>query len=167
MRSPTPPPIRALARSLARLVALAIALGLGAAAAAPSAVALETEEELRAKRDHWQQKYRMLLRNRALLKDNVAKLEKDYAQAQRRNYPRGGARAALLEKAEEQREQLKQIEAELAAIYDDARAAEVPPGWLAEVEDEPIDLSQPAAPDASDPDEDDGRNPLYRKRDDD
>ena len=146
-------------RPLAFLVALALVLGAGFASA-------ETEEELLAKRAHWQDRYRTLLQNRVILKDNIAKLRNDYAQAQRRNYPRGGARDAFLQKAEEQEDKLAEVERELDSIQRDARAAGVPPGWLAEVEDESFEIPQPAAP-SNDGDEVDreGRNPIYFEED--
>lgn len=133
-----------------------------------SAVGAETEDEIAAKRLQWQDRYRVLLQNQAILKQNIAKLRKNYAQAQRRNYPRGGAREAFRIKADEQEVQLGEIQRELENVFTEARAADVPPGWLYEVDEEPLDLSSaPAAKGALDRDsdddspEDDGRNPLY------
>ncbi len=162
--SRSPSLVQLVASTLA-LVALTLPVGLGGFASDASA-----EEDLAAKRAHWQSKYRTMRRNKAILEDNIAKLEHNYAQAQRRNYPRGGAREAFRTKANEQREQLAKIEEQLESIFDEARRAEVPPGWLYEVEDEPVDLSEPASPDAAasdDEEEDDGRNPIYRDRDED
>lgn len=137
------------------LLALAFSLVAGFAAA-------ETEEEILAKRTQWQERYRVALTNREILKDNIAKLRHSYAQAQRRNYPRGGARQAFLTQTDEQEALLVETEQEIVSIREEARAAGIPPGWLAEVEDEPIAVpSQPASPaDGEDVDRD-GRNPLY------
>ena len=149
-----------------RLLQLAMAL-LVASAAVSLPAAAETEEETLAKREYWQDKYRVLLRNQAILKDNVTKLEHDYAQAQRRNYPRGGARNELILKATLQRQQLAQTEKEIASIFTEARTSDVPPGWLYEIEDEPIDTSRPASPDTADEDDRTGRNPRFLDQDED
>lgn len=137
------------------LLALALSLLAGFAAA-------ETEQEILAKRTQWQVRYRVALTNREILRDNIEKLRHDYAQAQRRNYPRGGARQAFLTQADEQEALLVETEQEIVSIREEARAAGIPPGWLAEVEDEPITVpSRPASlADGEDVDRD-GRNPLY------
>lgn len=137
------------------LLALALSLLAGFAAA-------ETEQEILAKRTRWQDRYRVALTNREILRGNIVKLRHDYAQAQRRNYPRGGARQVFLTQADEQETFLVETEQEIVSIREEARAAGIPPGWLAEVEDEPITVpSQPASPaDGKDVDRD-GRNPLY------
>lgn len=149
-----------------RLFQLAMAL-LVASAAVSLPAAAETEEETLAKREYWQDKYRVLLRNQAILKDNVTKLEHDYAQAQRRNYPRGGARNELILKATLQRQQLAQTEKEIASIFTEARTSDVPPGWLYEIEDEPIDTPRPASPDTAGEDDRAGRNPRFLDQDED
>ena len=151
-----------------RLLYVAMALLIASAAVSLPAAA-ETEEETLAKREYWQDKYRVLLRNREILKMNVANLENGYAQAQRRNYPRGGARAMLLEKAAAQRKLLEATEKEIASIFTEARVAAIPPGWLYEVEDEPIDTSRPASPDTGAADDEDrvGRNPRFIDQDED
>ncbi len=125
-----------------------------------------SEEETQAKRDEWQERYRWLLRDQARLKQNVANLERDYIMSQRRNYPRGANRERLIVEADVQRKELKGIETEIAGIYGEARVAGIPPGWLAEVEDE--DLTVPAAAAVDDEPEVDraGRNPLYFDDDD-
>jgi hypothetical protein len=142
-------------RAVSLVIALAVSLTAGFAAA-------ETEEEILAKRTQWQERYRVALTNREILKANIAELRHNYAQAQRRNYPRGGARQAFLTQADEQEALLADTEQEIVSIREEARAAGIPPGWLAEVEDEPIAVSsQPASPaDGEDVDRD-GRNPLY------
>ena len=122
----------------------------------------ETEEELLAKRAHWQDRYRVLLKNQAILEDNIAKLRHNYAQAQRRNYPRGGAREAFREQADAQAVELDGVKQELESIFSEARAADVPPGWLFEVEEESFDPgSLPASPESEPTLDLDGRNPLY------
>lgn len=142
-----------------RAVACVLALALSFAAALAAA---ETEEEILAKRTQWQDRYRVALTNREILKDNIAKLRNSYAQAQRRNYPRGGAREAFLMKAREQEVLLEETEKEIVAIREEARSASIPPGWLAEVEDEEIVApSQPAAPAEDEQIDREGRNPLY------
>ena len=145
--------------SMTSRVARAFALALLMLAIPFAATAMD-EEELAAKRDHWQSRYRQLLSNRAILTDNIDRLTHDYAQAQRRNYPRGGAREALLLKAQEAEQDLESVERDIESIFVEARRADVPPGWLYEVEEEPIERSQPAAADTSDVDRE-GRNPLY------
>jgi len=149
-----------------RLLEIAMALIVASAAASVPAAA-ESERETLTKREYWQHKYRVLLRNQAILKDNVTKLEHDYAQAQRRNYPRGGARNELLMKATSQRQQLAQTEKEIASIFTEARTADVPPGWLYEIEDEPIDTRRPALPDTAGEDDRAGRNPRFHDQDED
>ncbi len=127
----------------------------------------ETEEELRAKRDYWQDKYRVLLHNRAAHQENAARMKYAHEQAQLSNYPRGGARERLLVAWKESLAKADAVQREIDGIFDEARRAGIPPGWLYEVEDEPIVLeneptTSPAA--RADADEDDsGRNPLYLK----
>jgi septal ring factor EnvC (AmiA/AmiB activator) len=149
---------RTASRALA-LFSLVLATGLASLTATAS-----DEEALRAKRDHWQDKYRALLYDQARLKDNLAKLRHDYAQAQRRNYPRGGAREALRTQAATTEQKLAKVERKLAQIFDQARAAEVPPGWLYQVDDDPIVLSNPASKDGGSEEAAQdlgGHNPLY------
>lgn len=147
-------------------VLVGLALFLGAAVAATSLASAMTDEELISKKEHWQKKYRTLLINRARLASDVAGLEHDYAQAQRRNYPRGGARERLRTQAAETRIQLEGIEQQIEGIFAEARADDVPPGWLYEVEDEPLDVSQPASPEPAASDEDrEGRNPRFFEKD--
>ena len=143
-----------------RLAAFALALIVGFGA---SLALAETEEELLAKRTLWQDRYRVALTNRVILTDNVERLLHDYAQAQRRNYPRGGAREAYLTQANEQKAMLADVEQEIVSIQREAREAGIPPGWLAEVEDE--DFSVPAAPsvddEAAEAVDREGRNPRF------
>ena len=142
-------------RAVAFALAFLVALATGSAFA-------ETEEELLAKRNLWQERYRVALTNRVILQNNIDKLLHNYAQAQRRNYPRGGAREAFRTQADEQKALLEETEREIFSIQEEARAAGIPPGWLAEIEDE--DLTAPAAPsgdDESDEIDREGRNPRF------
>jgi hypothetical protein len=122
----------------------------------------ESEEELAAKRTHWQEKYRTLRYDKVRLETDIETLTNAYALAQRRNFPRGGARDKLVVQAAEAKKQLAETEEALASIHDEARRAGIPPGWLYEVETEPVESSQPASPGAGEDAEDRaGRNPLY------
>lgn len=162
-------PDRRILRPSHRLLfaTISLALGLGVPAAlvglTPEAASAQTEEELQAKRDHWQERYRSLLQDRLRYADNLRKSEHNYAQAQRRNYPRGGARDRFRIDAEEARKGLAQTEEAIESLFVEARRASVPPGWLYEVDDEEIRYEMPAAPGADEESEEDraGRNPLY------
>jgi cell division protein FtsB len=148
---------------------LILVLLLGCQLAIFSLILLETktasaqsDNDLRIQKDLWQGNYRKLLRNRVTLEENITKLNKGYAQAQRRNYPRGGAREKFRIQAEEARTELKKVEAAIAAIFEDARRQGVSQNWLYEVDDETIKGNQPASPkNRSDDDDRAGRNPLY------
>lgn len=171
-----PPPFDRSSSAFARILSIlatALVLGTGIAALTPFTTSVvktaAAYDDTQALRDLWQGKYRMLLKNRATLNNNLVQLKHDYGQAQRRNYPRGGARQALLEQARQAEQELAQVQAEIASIFSDARRQEIPPGWLYEVEDETIEPNRPAAPDAAGGEnaaDDDGRNPLYSKDDD-
>jgi hypothetical protein len=91
----------------------------------------------------------------------------NYARAQRRNYPRGGARKQFLIDAEEADKQLVLVKEEIAQLNTSARHASIPQNWFYEVEEEPITYGAPAASASSDDrngeDDDGGRNPLYLK----
>lgn len=166
------------------LMAIALAPALAIPFLADPAAA-ETEEELLAKKDQWQGRYRVLRNNAARMSENAKKLRKAYSQAQHANYPRGGAREAFRVQVEKSENDAQDYEAKLVAFRDEARRNDVPPGWLYEVDDEPIDHGLPAdqedvgfddeqdEPGYEEPDEasdddrdevedgDDGRNPLY------
>ena len=149
-------------RTTLAALATAFVVALVAVPFVASPVAAETEEELLAKRAHWQDQYRVLLQNRSILQRNIERLEHDYAQAQRRNYPRGGARQRYRDLANEQRAELADVEQRIEAIFRDARASDVPPGWLYEVEDDVARNPMPAAKEpAADVADREGRNPLY------
>lgn len=157
---------RAQVRAIVFALCVALAPTLVVLPTAPASA--ETEEELLAKREEWQEKYRELLRDRMRYTDNIAKSEHNYAQAQRRNYPRGGARQQFMVDADEARKSLEQTEAAIQKLFVDARRASVPPGWLFEVDDEPISYERPAALDDSGDDDydDDRRDPDGDELDD-
>lgn len=153
---------RSFRAALRLATVLACLLAFGAADLLPLAAgpaSAQTEEELLKLKANWQERYRRLLTNRAILKNNVAKARKNYAQAQRRNYPRGGAREQFLLDAAAAEKELVGVEEEIEQIFVDARREGIVPGWLYEVDDEPIAV--PAAADGADDAPDDGRNPLY------
>ncbi len=146
-----------LALALAAVPALVIAVGAGPAAA-------ETEEEALAKKAEWQDRYRVLRNNAARMQSNAKKLRRAYGLAQHANYPRGGAREAFRKQVEQAEQDAADYTAQIEEFHEEARRNEIPPGWLAEVEDEPIDLGLPADQDDAELDEADdreGRNPLY------
>lgn len=110
----------------------------------------------------WQQRYRIMLKNQAILADNAEKLRKNYAQANRRNYPRGGERDKFLLDAAEAEADLVQLKQETAQLLVNARRNDLPRSWFYEVDDEEIQAPTPAAKgqDEQDPSRE-GRNPLY------
>jgi len=129
----------------------------------------ETEEELMQKKQDWQDRYRQLRQDAKRLERNAAAARENYARAQRRNYPRGDALQQFLVQEQDAETELAKVKKELAGIFDEARRAGIPPGWLYEVEDEPVVVPAPAAsanPSDDAADEDDGRNPLYKQDDD-
>jgi hypothetical protein len=155
------------------IVAIALAPALAIPLLADQASA-ETEEELLAKKDLWQGRYRELRNNEARMNENAKKLRAAYAQAQHANYPRGGAREEFRLQVEKAEQDAQDYGAKLVAFRDEARQNDVPPGWLYEVDDEPIDHGLPADQDDDGFDEDtdendaedeaedrEGRNPLY------
>ena len=123
----------------------------------------QDESELAQQKTEWQDRYRTLLRNQALLRSNIAISQENYARAQRRNYPRGGARQQFLIDADNAEKELVVVKEEIAQISVDARHAGIPPNWLYEVEDEPLTAAPPASVSDEKNDEEDraGRNPLY------
>jgi len=146
--------------SLFRLVAVFLATAIACVAATTASA--ESEEELAAKRTLWQEKYRTLRHDKVRLQTDIATLTNAYALAQRRNYPRGGARDEIRIQAAEATKLLAETEEGLASIHDEARRAGVPAGWLYEVEEEPIELGQPASMgDGEEAEDRAGRNPLY------
>ena len=160
-----------LARGLALVATFSLAVATAAALVAfvPGA-AVAADDDPQVKRDYWQNKYRQLLQDRARFQANYESSNKNYVRAQRYNYPRGGARQQFMIDAQNAQKRLAETEEAIAEIFNEAREADVPPGWLYEVDDEPIAAPRPASPDpvASDEDRDEemdreGRNPLYFK----
>lgn len=150
------------------LLGLALASALAIPFVSGVAVA-ETEEEALAKKADWQDRYRVLRTNAFRMRENAKKLRRAYGLAQHANYPRGGAREDFRLQVEKAERDADDFTAKIDEFQEDARRNEIPPGWLAEVEDEPIDPGLPAAQDDADPDseeEREGRNPIYFEDDD-
>lgn len=147
--------------SLLLVLALAPALSICFVSEPASA---ETEEEALAKKAEWQDRYRVLRTNAFRMRENAKKLRRAYGLAQHANYPRGGAREEFRLQVEQAERDADDFSAQIEAFHEDALRNEIPPGWLAEVEDEPIDPGLPADQDESDPEPDDdreGRNPIH------
>jgi chromosome segregation ATPase len=122
-----------------------------------------SDEELAAQKAYWQDRYRRLLQSAERLRQETSEARSAYAEANRRNYRRGGSRhvhRADLEKAEKE---LADVESQLAHIVDEARRAGALPGWLYEVEAETSSAPDEPAEQAPNAEEDEtaGRNPLY------
>lgn len=124
-----------------------------------------------AKKSEWQDRYRVLRNNAARMRDNAIKLRKAYSLSQHANYPRGGARLRFKDQVLEAERKADEYEVQLASFVDEARAHEIPPGWIYEVDDEPVDRGTPAAAGDDGPTHEinapDGRNPIYFDEDDD
>lgn len=129
-------------------------------AASPAPAAPETEADQKAQ---WQGRYRALRNNAVRMRENATKLRRSYGLAQHANYPRGGARERFKQQVLDTERKADQYEEELANFADEARTNGIPPGWISEVDEEPIDHGIPAAvaDDEEDGDARDGRNPLY------
>lgn len=132
--------------------------------------ALGTADAELAKKAEWQDRYRTLRNNAARMRDNATKLRRAYGLSQHSNYPRGGARLEFKQQVLDTERKADDYEAQVADFADEARKNQIPPGWIYEVDDEPVDLGTPAA---ADDDESthaikspDGRNPLYFDGDD-
>src|SRR5690606_32239298 len=122
---------------------LALAAVSSAGLAASPVCAEEAEVELDAEslqKAEWQDRYRVLRNNAARMRENATKLRRAYALAQHANYPRGGARERFKQQVLETEEKAEAYEAELARFEEEARRERIPPGWIYEVEDEPVDL---------------------------
>jgi hypothetical protein len=121
------------------------------------------EEDLQNQKEYWQDRYRRLRQDAARLERNAERARKAYALAQRRNYPRGGARQQLFQQIEDAETELESVRKEIAELPSEARRAGAMPGWLYEVEKEEVVIPEPAAPDSSELAADDcaGRNPIY------
>jgi hypothetical protein len=153
-------------RLLAAGATLAFAVGLPSALPVPAEA--EPVDALEAMKDEWQDEYRRLLQDADRLRRNASNARENYARAQRRNYPRGGARAEMLVEADQAERDLVEVEAQIEQLRLDGRRAGALPGWFYEVEDEPRGNPQPASPgettEAS-PEDREGRNPLYLDQD--
>ena len=140
------------------------ALSLFAIQAPAAHAQLAGEEELQNQKEYWQERYRRLRQDAARLERNAERARKAYALAQRRNYPRGGARQKLSQQIEDAETELESVRKEIEELPSEARRAGAMPGWLYEVEEEEVVIPEPAAPDAADAEEAEdraGRNPLY------
>lgn len=158
-----------LSKRLARIALCAVAIlglstaldGIGISFFAPQVAHAGTEKSDLEQKASWQEQYRTLLINQATLVDNAAKSRHNYAQAQRRNYPRGGARDQFLLDAAKAEAELAELKKETTDLLERARREDVPRNWFYEVDDEDI---RPAAPAAAEEDDSrEGRNPLYAK----
>ncbi len=156
---------------------LVLALSLGFAVATPALASDETaatplsgEETLAEQKEHWQARYRRLLRDKARLERNIASAKNNYTLAQRRNYPRGGARERYRLDAERGEQELSRVEDDIDRLLAEGRRDGALPGWFAEVEDESFDVPEPvapAAPSARDRRDREGRNPIWFEDEDD
>ena len=158
--------IRALTSTLGLAIALCV-IGLPILASITAQAQAGAEPTLEEQKADWQGRYRSLLQNEARLHHNAQMARENYARAQRRNYPRGGARQQFLVDADDAEKELVTVKEELAQLQVDARHDSIPKNWLYEVEEEPItsgppaSASQNAAADDDDQDDREGRNPLY------
>jgi len=159
--------IRTLVSTLGMAIALCV---IGLPILTPSAAEAQTgaQPTLEEQKAEWQNRYRSLLQNQARLHHNAQMARENYARAQRRNYPRGGARQQFLIDADDAEKELVTVKEEIAQIHVDARHASIPQNWLYDVEEEPITMGPPAASatnngsaDADAEEDRAGRNPLY------
>lgn len=146
------------------LLAIALAPAL-AIPLLPADASAQTEEEELARKAEWQDRYRTIRNNAVRMRDNAIKLRRAYKLSQHSNYPRGGARLRFKQQVEETENKAEEFERDLASFVDEARENQIPPGWIYEVDDEPVD---PGTPAAFDDDEEthearvpEGRNPIY------
>jgi hypothetical protein len=162
--------VKKMSRILVSTLGLAILLCLiGLPILTPSSAQAQTgaQPTLEEQKAEWQDRYRSLLQNQARLHHNAQMARENYARAQRRNYPRGGARQQFLIDAEDAEKELVTVKEEIAQISLDARHASIPQNWFYAVEEEPLTFGPPAASATNngsnaDAEEDRaGRNPLY------
>ena len=156
-------PSRWIQKTASLLFCLALVPALSICVVSERASA-ETEEETLAKKVEWQERYRVLRNNEYRMRENAKKLRRAYGLAQHANYPRGGAREEFRLQVEKAERDADDFSAQIEAFHEEARRNEIPPGWLAAVEDEPVDPGLPADRDESDPESDDdreGRNPIH------
>ncbi len=145
------------------IVSLVMALdGIGLSVLGYQVAHAGTADSALEEKADWQGRYRRLLQRQARLRDNAAKSRENYARAQRRNYPRGGARQLFILDAEAAEAELVKVEAETEGLLEQARREALPRNWFYEVDDEGVQL--PAAKTSASADQNDsreGRNPLY------
>jgi hypothetical protein len=163
--------VKNMIRTLVSTLGLAIALWvIGPLIFTPCPAQAQTgaQPTLEEQKAEWQDRYRSLLHNQARLHHNAQIARENYARAQRRNYPRGGARRQFLVDADDAENELVTVKEEIAQIQIDARHASIPQNWLYDVEEEPITFGPPAASASSNGDDEaddaydrSGRNPLY------
>jgi hypothetical protein len=148
------------------------ATGAAASKASPSAnAAASADDEEAAKKAEWQDRYRALRNNAVRMRDNATKLRRAYGVSQHSNYPRGGARERFKQQVLDTERKADDYESQLAGFMDEARQNQIPPGWIYEVDDEPVDPGTPAALGDDEPTHKvgapDGRNPAYYGQGDD
>jgi len=154
---------KTMTRALVSTLALGIAFhAFGLILLPPEMAQAGSGRSLEAQKAKWQGRYRSLLQEAASLQDTAQNSRENYARAQRRNYPRGGARQQFILDAEAAEKELILVREKIEAVIVEARHAAIPPHWLYEVDDEPI-AATPAASASEDPDDRAGRNPLYLK----
>jgi hypothetical protein len=162
--------IRAIATTLGLAIALCV-IGLPILTPTTAHAQAGAQPTLEEQKAEWQKRYRSLLQNEARLHHNAQMARENYARAQRRNYPRGGARQQFLVDADDAEKELVTVKEEIAQLRVEARHDSIPKNWLYEVEEEPVTFGAPASAstsqnaDGNDVDEEDreGRNPLYFK----
>jgi hypothetical protein len=163
--------IRAITSTLGLAIALCV-IGLPVLMSTTVHAQAGAEPTLEEQKADWQGRYRSLLQNEARLHHNAQMARENYARAQRRNYPRGGAREQFLVDADNAEKELVTVKEELVQLRTAARHDAIPKNWLYEVEEEPITTGPPASASqsatGSDGDREDreGRNPLYFDDDD-
>ncbi len=147
------------------VLGLSLALdGIGLSLFTPNTANAQSADEALEQKREWQERYRIMLKNQVILADNAQKLRKNHAQANRRNYPRGGAREKFILDAIKAEADLAELKEATAALLDQARRADLPRNWFYEVDDEELQVPSPAAqgPDGNEQnDSREGRNPLY------
>ena len=139
-------------------------------ASGPAHAQAGSDEDVASEKAYWQERYRTLRSEAARLRQEVESAKEGYAAANRRNYRRGAVRHEYREKMLEAEKELARVERELAALPDEARRSGALPGWLYEVEAEPVVVPKKASgangdrddQDTDDEDDDGEENPLYR-----
>jgi hypothetical protein len=153
-----------------RLLAItSLALSLTAACSllllSPTPAMAAADDADAAKKSEWQDRYRTIRNNAVRMRDNAIKLRRAYSLSQHSNYPRGGARVRFKEQVLDTERKADQYEAQMASFVDEARQSQIPPGWIYEVDAEPVDPGSPAAAGEDEPSHrvgvPEGRNPAY------